>query len=73
MVRLPVFGIVNEHTHVDACGCTLHWKLTRGEISLAAAGTRTRVSIAPGFFTRTLYQLSCPGSILAVFDPRLVP
>ena len=26
----------------------LHWKLTRGEKSLAASGTRTRISIAPG-------------------------
>ena len=73
MVWLPVFGIFNEHTDVDACGCTLHWKLTLGEISPAAPGTRTRVIIAPGFFSRTLYQLSCPGPILAAFDPRLAP
>ena len=28
---------------------SLHWNLTQGEKSLAAPGTRTRVSIAPGF------------------------
>ena len=28
---------------------SLYWKLTLGEKSLAAPGTRTRVSIAPGF------------------------
>ena len=46
------------HTDVDAYDCTrglyghrksLHWKLTLGEKSLAAAGTRTRISVAPGF------------------------
>ena len=48
----------NVCTDVDACDCTrglyghrksLHWKLTLEAKSLAAPGTRTRVSIAPGF------------------------
>ena len=33
--------------------------LTLGEKSLAVPGTRTRVNITPGFFSQTLYQLSC--------------
>ena len=32
----------------------------RKENILAAPGIRTRVSIAPWLFIRTLYQLSCP-------------
>ena len=62
MTWLPVFGIFNVRTrfrcmrlHTGA-GWTsyksLHWKLTLGEKSLAASGTRTRVSIAPGFSVR---------------------
>ena len=39
----------------------LHWKLSLGEKNLAARGTRTRVSIAPGFSVgRSLCQLNCP-------------
>ena len=59
MVWLPAFGLFNVHTDVDACDCTRglyghlnlsrYLKLTFGENSLAALGTRTRVSIAPGF------------------------
>ena len=90
MVWLPVFGIFNVRTAVDARDCTqgaargpdavresaleanskhwfttsflqpegkvpesdarsVHWMLTLGEKSLAAPGTRTRVSIVPGF------------------------
>ena len=39
-------------------------KLTPGEKSLAAPGTRTRVSITLGFFSRTLCRVSpvCPKS-----------
>jgi len=37
---------------------SLHWKLTLGEKSLAAPGTRTRVSIVPGLLVRSLYPLS---------------
>ena len=33
-----------------------HWKWTLGEKSLAAPGTKTCISITPGFFSRTLYQ-----------------
>ena len=45
MVQLHVTGIFNARTDVDACDCT------RGlsEKSLAAPGTRTRVSIAPDY------------------------
>ena len=58
MVWLPTFGIFNMHIDVDACNftqrlykhgkrvCTESWL---GEKSLATPGTRTRVSIAPGF------------------------
>ena len=65
---LPVFGIFNVCTGVDACDCTwrlyrhhksLLWNLTLGEKSLAASGTRTCISIAPVFSWR-LYQLSYP-------------
>ena len=58
MVRLPVFGIFSVGTDVDACDCTrglyghhrrVHWKLTLGQKTFAVPGTRTRVSIAPGF------------------------
>ena len=42
---------------------SLHWKLILGEKSLAAPGTRTRVSTAPGFSSQTLYPLSYPGPI----------
>ena len=58
LLQLPVFGIFNVRTDVDAYNCTpglyghrknLHWKLILGEKSLAAAGTRTRVSVTPGF------------------------
>ena len=57
MVWLPVFGICNVRSDVDARDCTRglcghgknpHWKLTLGEKSLAASGTRTCVSIVPG-------------------------
>ena len=37
---------------------SLHWKWTLGEKSLAAPGTRTRVSIVPGLLVRSLYPLS---------------
>ena len=50
MVCLPTLGIFSLLTDVDACDFTReHWKFTPGEKSLAAPGTRTRVSIAPGF------------------------
>ena len=37
---------------------SLHWKLTLGEKSVATPGTRTRVGIAPGPSSPTLYQLN---------------
>ena len=43
-------------------------KLTPGEKSLAAPGTRTRVSITLGFFSRAL----CHVSILAQYAPKAV-
>ena len=64
---LPVSGIFNVCTDVDACDCTqvlyghcksLHWKLTLGEKSLAAPGTQTGISIVLGFLSQMLYQLS---------------
>ena len=58
MVWLSVFGIFNVRTDVDACDCTRGCTDTvsesalevdsGGKNSLAAPGTRTRVSIAPG-------------------------
>ena len=56
MVWLPVFATFNMCTYVDVWNYTreqsLHWKLTLGEKSLAAPGTRTRISIAPGVSAR---------------------
>ena len=58
MVWLPVFGICNVRIYVGACDFSrglyrhcksLHWKLTLGEKSLAALGTRSDISIVPGF------------------------
>ena len=46
MVWLPVFGISNVYPDVDACDCTRTAAL--GEKSLAAPGTRTRVTTTPG-------------------------
>ena len=79
MVWLPVFGIFNVRVDVDSCNCTaqrllesLHWKLTLGEKSLAALGSRTRVSTAPGFSVGTLYQLNYPRP-LKVNDEKPYP
>ena len=49
---------------------SLQWKLTLGEKSLAALWTWTRISIASGFFSQTLYQLSYPTpvAVVAVVD-----
>ena len=67
MVWLSVLGTFNVRTDTDASNCTrglyghrksLHWKLTLGEKSLAAPGTRTRVSIAPGFSVARPTELS---------------
>ena len=58
LVSLPVFGTFKVRTDTDACDFilglygqrkSLHWKLTLGEKSLTASGTRTRVSIMAGF------------------------
>ena len=57
MISLPVFGMFKVRTDADACDCTrglyghrtrVHWKLTLGEKSIAAPGTRTHVGIVPG-------------------------
>ena len=59
------------HADDDACACTHglcghHRKVCTGtwlgEKSLAMLGTRTHASVAPGFFSRMLYHLSCPWS-----------
>ena len=43
-------GISNVRTATDTVyRKSVYWTLTLGEKSLAAPGTRTRVSIAPGF------------------------
>ena len=51
IVWLPVFAIFNVRTDVDACHCTqgLYGHCTGRKKSLAAPGSRTRVSITPGF------------------------
>ena len=55
-VWLPMLGILNVYTDVNACDCTrglyghrksLHWKLTLGEKSLAPSGNRTSLSGVP--------------------------
>ena len=53
VVWLPKCWCMRWHTGaVRTPSESLHWKLTLGERSLAAPGTRTRVSIAPGFSVR---------------------
>ena len=56
-VWLPMLGIFNVHTDVNVFDCTqglyrhrkkvLHWKLTLGDKSLAAPGSRSYVSGVP--------------------------
>ena len=64
VVWLPVLGIFNVHTYIDACDCTRgpsaghRWRVCT-EKSLAAPGTRTCVGIAPGFSVG-LTELSPP-------------
>ena len=74
VVWLPVFGIFNVHTDVDVCDCTqalyghrksLHWKLTLGKKYLAAPGTQTPISAAPG--------LSAGHSVPEVYSGRKIP
>ena len=58
MVWLPVFGIFSACMHGDACNCTQGsadtvtestLEVDPGEKFFAAPGTRTHVSIVPGF------------------------
>ena len=60
MVWLPVLGIFNVRTDVDACDCT---RVLYGpvRVCLASPGARTGVSITPWPFSRMLYPLSCHG------------
>ena len=75
MVRLPVLGIFNVLTDVDVCcytqGLYRHCKRVftgtwLWEKKSTTPGTRTRVSIVPGFLVRhfTSWAIPCPKSCL---------
>ena len=79
MVWLPVFGIFNVRTrywcmrlHTGAVRTlqeSRHWKLTLGlKKSLAAPGTRTRVSTAPGFLAERSTSWAIPAPIVSCFS-----
>ena len=61
MIWLPVWGIFNVHSCVDACGCTQEWYECHERVSaeswlwektLATQQKQTQVSIAPGFLVQ---------------------
>ena len=70
MVCLPVLGIFNVYTGVDACDCTwglyghsksLHWKLTGGKNPLLQQGPESTSVLHLGFQLDTLpTELSLP-------------
>jgi len=82
MVWLSVFGVFNVYTDVDACVC-IRWLYGHrkrlctgswpGKQSLAAPGTRTRVSIASGFSVGRCTSWAIPALVCHQQRSNFVP
>ena len=73
MVWLPVFGIFSACMHGDACNCTQGsadtvteptLEVDPGEKFFAAPGTRTHISIVPGFSAKLSTDWTIPAPVL---------